>query len=116
MNTSTHSQAVIVQFDFPFFGPWGDELAEKAKPLAEYLADAYGLIWKIWTENPQTNRAGGIYLFADKPSAKHFAENHQIVLYKMGITEDIVCHIFEINQKLSQLTRGPISNVMKQGE
>jgi len=109
MNTPSHSQLVIVQFDFPFFGPWGDELAELAKPVAEHLANVYGLIWKIWTENPQTNRAGGIYLFKDKPSAKHFAENHEIILHKMGVTEGIICHIFAVNPTLSQLTRGPVS-------
>jgi len=108
MNMDTNNSPVIVQFNFPFLGPWGDELAEIAKPVAEYLADTYGLVWKIWTENPQTNRAGGIYLFENKYSAKHFAENHQIILHKMGITEGIICHIFEINQKLSEFTRGPV--------
>jgi len=110
MNIPTHSQPVIVQFDFPFFGPWGDELAEVAKPVAEHLANVYGLIWKIWTENPQSNRAGGIYLFKDKVSARHFAENHQIILHKMGVTEGIIFHIFEINEALSQFTRGPVSS------
>jgi len=108
MSIDDNHHPVIVQFDFPFFGPWGEELAQIAQPVAEYIAQAYGLIWKIWTENPQTQRVGGIYLFTDNASAQHFAENHQIILHKMGITQDIVCRISSINQQLSQLTRGPV--------
>ena len=67
---------VLLQVDFPFSGPWGDEMSIALKGLAESIAQEPGLIWKIWTENPATAEAGGIYLFADRASAEAYLAMH----------------------------------------
>ena len=51
----------ILQVDFPYTGPWGAEMSAAMQALAQSINNEPGLLWKIWTENPDTNEAGGIY-------------------------------------------------------
>lgn len=37
---------VLLQVDFPFAGPFGSEMAQAMKGLAESIASEQGLIWK----------------------------------------------------------------------
>ena len=57
-----------IHFNFPaeLMGP---ALTAAAMPLAESITKEPGFISKIWTENPRTGEAGGIYLFEDEASA-----------------------------------------------
>ncbi len=55
--------AIILQVDFPFEDPWGQDMTAGMKALAESIAKEPGLLWKIWTENPAAKEAGGIYFF-----------------------------------------------------
>jgi len=41
----------LVQFDFKFKGPFGDELTKAMEGLARSINEEPGFIWKIWTEN-----------------------------------------------------------------
>lgn len=99
--------ATLVQFDFPAQGPWGEEMSTAYAGLAEDIAQAPGLRWKIWTENAETNMAGGIYLFDDLASAQAYAEMHTARLEGFGVT-DIRALFFEVNEALSATTRGPL--------
>jgi len=96
--------SVLLQVDFPFQGPWGDEMAAAMEGLAQDIAAEPGLTWKIWTENAATGRAGGIYLFATAEAAAAYAEKHLARLGSFGIT-GIVAHQFDINTPLSRITR-----------
>lgn len=94
----------ILQVDFPFAGPWGAEMTEAMTGLAQDIAQEPGLIWKIWTENAQTGRAGGIYLFETPAAAQAYADKHLARLASFGIT-GIVAHHFAVNEGLSALNR-----------
>lgn len=107
MNATTPSDPVLLQFDFPFRGPWGAALAEAMQGLAQDIAGEPGLLWKIWTESEATSRAGGIYLFANASDAQRYLEKHTARLQSFGVT-DIVAHTFAVNAALTQLTRGPL--------
>ena len=39
--------SVLLQVDFPFQGPWGDEMATAMEGLAQDIAAEPGLTWKI---------------------------------------------------------------------
>ena len=78
---------VLLQVDFPFSGPWGDEMSTALKGLAESIAQEPGLIWKIWTENTATHEAGGIYLFADRASAEAYLAMHTARLKGFGVPQ-----------------------------
>jgi hypothetical protein len=96
--------ATILQFDFPFSGPWGTDAANALKDLADSIAVEPGLIWKAWTENEAEGIAGGIYYFADEPSALAYKEMHAARLGSFGIT-DIRAKVFSVNEDLSAITK-----------
>ena len=100
--------AVLLQVDFPFTGPWGDEMAAGMKDLATSIAQEPGLLWKIWTENRETREAGGIYLFTDAASANAYAQMHRARLLGFGITV-VDAKLFEINLPLSLIDRAPLA-------
>jgi hypothetical protein len=99
--------SILLQIDFPYPGPWGEEMSAAMRELAESIAGEPGLQWKIWTENPSTGEAGGIYLFADQASAENYLTMHCARLASFGI-HDIRSKLFSINTELSLLDRAPL--------
>ena len=95
----------LLQIDFPAGGPWGEEMASAYVDLAHTIAGAPGLIWKIWTENPETKEAGGIYLFEDEASLAAYLEEHTARLKSFGVAQ-INAKRFAVNEPLTQITRG----------
>lgn len=96
--------SVILQVDFPYQGPWGDEMISAMNDLAESINQEPGFIWKIWTENPQTQIAGGVYLFASETDAQTYLTKHSARLKSFGIP-DVRGAIFAVNNALSQLNQ-----------
>ncbi|KAA9028535.1 monooxygenase [Niallia endozanthoxylica] len=99
--------AYVLQVDFKMNGPFGDEMAEAFSDLAKSINEEEGFIWKIWTENPETNEAGGIYLFQTKETAEKYIDMHSKRLASFGIN-DVNAKIFAINSKLTEITNGPL--------
>jgi hypothetical protein len=97
----------LLQIDFPVEGPWGNEMAIAYTDLAYHLAHTPGLVWKIWTENPDTKEAGGIYLFENEALAEAYLKEHTIRLQSFGI-HSIRAKKFAVNQVLTEITRGSI--------
>jgi hypothetical protein len=96
----------LVQFDFPFAGPFGDEMARALHELAQSITEEPGFLWKIWTENAREHEAGGIYLFTDEASAQAYVAKHAQRLAAFGIS-GIRAKIFAVNEPLTGITRGP---------
>jgi hypothetical protein len=69
----------LVQFDFPYNGPFGPEMTAAMDGLAKSIAQEPGFIWKIWTENQSAHEAGGIYVFSDEQSARNYIKNTRSV-------------------------------------
>lgn len=106
MNETPADTRTLLQIDFPFTGPWGEALAQAMPLLARSIADEPGLIWKIWTENPTEQRAGGIYLFADADAANRYLTMHTERLKSFGIA-GIQARCFSLNATLGRITRSP---------
>ena len=98
--------ATLLQVDFSFPGPFGDEMAAQLKELAESITQEPGFVWKIWTENADSKEAGGIYIFEDDASANAYLEMHSARLKSFGIPE-INAKVFSTNDTLSAITNGP---------
>ncbi len=98
----------LLQFDFPFDGPWGSEMTGAMQGLAQDIAAEPGLVWKIWTENKAENRAGGIYVFTSADAAAAYTAKHSARLAAFGIT-GIVAKSFDVNPELSGITRAPLN-------
>lgn len=98
----------LLQVDFDFTGPFGEEMATALAELAKSINHEQGVIWKIWTENKQNQIAGGIYLFEDQHSAETYLAMHSARLSAMGIT-NIRGIIFDVNLPLSQINQAPVT-------
>lgn len=98
----------LLQVDFDFSGPFGDEMSRALQGLAESINNEPGLIWKIWTESAANKLGGGIYLFEDEASASAYLTMHTARLQAMGITE-VRGVIFDINTPLSLINKAPIA-------
>jgi hypothetical protein len=99
--------STYLQFEFPYDGPWGEAMAVHLDSLARQIAAEDGLIWKIWTENPTTKRAGGIYQFQNRETAERYRRKYAELLGKFGI-QDLRTWSFQANAALSKITRAPI--------
>ncbi|WP_018394750.1 monooxygenase [Bacillus sp. 37MA] len=99
--------AYVLQVDFKHEGPFGDEMAAAFSDLAKSINDEKGFMWKIWTENKETNEAGGIYMFETKTDAENYLTMHTKRLNGFGIT-NVRAKLFEINEALTAITHGPL--------
>lgn len=97
----------VLQVDFKMEGPFGDEMTEGFSGVAKSINEEEGFIWKIWTESPETKEAGGIYLFETKETAEKYIDMHTKILASFGIT-DVNAKIFAVNDKLTEITKGPV--------
>jgi len=93
----------MLLFQFPFPGPWGKELTKAAHELARDIANEPGLVWKIWLEDRETGRAGGVYLFEDAAAARRYREKHERRLAALGLA-GVTANAFAVNPELSILT------------
>ena len=98
----------LLQMHFSFQGPFGDEMATQLKELAESINHEPGFIWKVWTESRQNQEAGGIYLFENEATALAYVEKHTARLKSFGIDE-VIYKMFDINEALTQITHGKIT-------
>lgn len=99
--------AALVQFDFKYDGPFGQEMAKSYNDLAVSITEEPGFLWKIWTENEATHEAGGVYLFTDEASAHAYVSKHAQRLASFGIA-DVRAKVFRVNVALTQVTNGPL--------
>jgi len=102
--------SVILQMDFatappPYPAP-GDERNALLLPLAHSIAaDTPGLVWKIWTEDAASGRAGGLYAFTTREHALAYQAMHTTRVTARGAT-DIRAALWDINAELSAITLG----------
>ena len=61
----------------------------------------------IWTEEPATGRAGGIYLFETRAAAEAYHAMHATRLAARGVT-GIEATYRGVNEALTRIDRGPI--------
>ncbi len=97
--------AYLLQVDFPFEGPFGEEMAKGFWDVAKSINEEEGFHWKIWTESQDTKEAGGIYVFEEKQDAEKYADMHKARLQSFGV-KDIRVRIFDINEKLTIMNHG----------
>ena len=100
------SELTVLIFDFPnsAFGP---DRTEALRPLAADIAEQPGLLWKIWTEEPASGRAGGVYLFATRAAAEAYHTMHAARLAARGVT-GLEATYRGVNETLSLIDRAPL--------
>ncbi|MGX1766969.1 monooxygenase [Dietzia sp. NPDC055343] len=99
--------AVVVQVNFPMQGPWGAEMAEAFRGLAESINEEPGFIWKLWIEDQSADLSGGIYLFDTRENAEAYVRMHTERLAGFGIT-DVTATFSDVNEQLSTLNHASL--------
>lgn len=98
----------LLQMEYLFSGPWGEEMAAEYSELARRIADVPGLICKVWTENRETGEAGGVYLFDDEASLDAYLKGKIERMTAAGV-KGLRAKKFDINEPLTRITRGRLS-------
>ena len=98
----------LLQMDYTYGGPWGEEMASELSELAGRIANVPGLVCKVWTENREAGEAGGIYLFEDEAALDAYLGPKLERMRAFGI-ENIRARKFDINETLTRITRGRLS-------
>lgn len=98
----------LLQIDFSFNGPFGEDMSKGLKDIAESINQESGFIWKIWTENEKEREAGGIYLFENESSALSYLEMHTARLKQFGV-EEVNAKIFDVNVSLTEINKGSLA-------
>jgi hypothetical protein len=91
----------------------GQDDAEQAASLlegAEHIAGMPGLQWKIWIYDDARQVAGGVYLFDSEESARAWGDGTvQQALGRYPGVDDIEVSYFDVDERLSGITRGPLA-------
>lgn len=99
---------VLVQMNFPHQGPWGAEMSEAFRGLAETINAEPGFLWKVWIENQDDELSGGIYLFDSRENAEAYVAMHRERMAGFGVTDMQVRH-FDVNEPLSTLNQASLT-------
>lgn len=89
-------------------GPWGAEMAEAFRGLAESINAEPGFRWKVWIEDQAAGRSAGIYLFDTREHAEAYVAMHTERLAGFGITE-VSATFSDVNEELSALNHAALS-------
>jgi hypothetical protein len=85
------------------------DYATLVAPFADPIAKTPGLEWKVWIFNEQNHEAGGVYLFRDEASVNAYLNGNVVAGLKTQPTiKDISAKVFDIDEKMTHMTRGPI--------
>jgi hypothetical protein len=95
-------------------------------PVAEYQAiadsvagaflDVPGLTWKIWLLNPDSQEAGGIYLFDSQASIDAYLNGPLVAKLKgLPSIQNLSVKQFDVMPAVTALTRGPVEAALTSG-
>ncbi|MFO1144074.1 MAG: YdhR family protein [Amaricoccus sp.] len=78
---------------------------DHAREVAERIAAAPGLVWKIWGLDEATGEGTSVYLFRDVASADAFAEGPVLAELRDGPADRVTVRLAPVVRDLSEITR-----------
>ena len=85
-----------------------DETPREEKiQAAESRANIPGFIWKVWLRNEKAGRGGGLFLFEDRASADAWVAERVNRKFS-STTSNITVELFDVDEELTRISRGPI--------
>ena len=101
---------VIVQINYCYRGARADREQRYTDELAAKFLKVAGLDWKIWLELPDEPRVGGIYLFEDRAAADAYLAGPIVAgLRANPEVYDLECRVFNVRERMSEITRAPVA-------
>ena len=85
------------------------EQADRLVGAAERISGLPGLQWKLWIHDDSQNAAGGIYLFDTEEHARAWGDEAlPASLGRLPGVSAIEARYFDVDERLSAITRGPL--------
>jgi hypothetical protein len=86
-----------------------------SREAATIIASVEGLIWKIWVMQEEEFEMGGMYLFANRETAKAYL-NHPVIqaVRSNPAVESTQSQLWDVDSSLSAITRAPLSDICRQ--
>ena len=70
-----------------------------------------GPLWKIWLDGSGERRAGGVYMFEDRASAEAYAAGPIVArLRDNPDLSEVDVRVFDVRERMSEITRAPLSH------
>ena len=89
------------------------DLEKEFATAASHIAGVPGLKWKIFGMNEERSEGAGIYLFKDDDSLKSYVEGPIVAGLKANKAfSDITLKYFDVVEKATAVTRGPVKATM----
>lgn len=102
----------ILQVNLKFSIPRAD-LTDAWLNAAQTIADAPGLVWKVWLMNEAENEAGGIYLFENRAAAESYIGGPVVASLKSSpVVSNISAKLFDVLEEHSAVTRAPLTHAL----
>lgn len=100
---------MILDVEFTYDFDTADDYIAAVSPLAEQFAAVPGMVWKVWTLNPETKKAGAAYYFADAESLETYMDSELFGAVKgHPALSDHEISTFQVMGAESVITRAPI--------
>lgn len=86
------------------------EFREQCLPLAPYVAEAPGLLWKLWLLDEAEGLFSGVYLFEDEAAAREYLAGPIMAMVRDDTSNtEIQTRLLDVMEEHSAITRGPIA-------
>jgi len=104
---------VILETEFSY-SVSDEEYVAEISALADQFAAVDGLVWKIWTQNPEQDRAGAVYLFRDEASVQAFLDSDLVAGVVSNPTlSDFRVSTYAVMGAETRMTRGPVDPIAR---
>ncbi len=74
-DATDENAGVVLEVDFTYDFATADEYIAAVSPMAEQWTAVPGLLWKTWILNPETKRAGAVYLFESAEARQAYLDS-----------------------------------------
>jgi len=101
---------MILDVEFTYDFDSADEYIAEVSPLAEQFAAVPGLLWKVWTLNPEEKTAGAAYYFADAESLQTYMDGELFGAVKSHpALSNYEIATYQVMAAESHVTRAPVN-------
>lgn len=110
MADASAESGMILDVEFTYDFDTADEYIAEVSPLAEQFAAVPGLVWKVWTLNPEMKTAGAAYYFADADALQTYMDGELFGAVKSHpALSNYEISTFQVMASESHVTRAPVN-------
>ncbi|MFZ1754254.1 MAG: YdhR family protein [Caldilineaceae bacterium] len=110
MADASGESGMILDVEFTYDFDTADEYIAEVSPMAETFAAVPGLVWKVWTLNPEMKTAGAAYYFADADALQTYMDGELFGAVKSHpALSNYEIATYQVMAAESHVTRAPVN-------